>query len=105
MKRSPLFTMFPPQAGLGFLTLAVSLALTQPAHAIGCDEIPSPSNDGTIPPTIYIEGANAVGPLIAPLQQALSTDPEPITVVYIGDGGCLGADNFFNNRPITAKPQ
>ena len=25
-------------------------------------------------------------------------------MVYIGDGGCLGADNFFNNRPIPAKP-
>jgi hypothetical protein len=79
---------------------------TRLARAIACDALPSASNpsSGTLPPVVYIEGANAVGPFIAPLQQALSVDPNPINVVYIGDGGCVGANNFFTSTPISAKP-
>ncbi|HWA72927.1 MAG TPA: hypothetical protein VG937_11350 [Polyangiaceae bacterium] len=87
------------------LALSFCTALSANARALGCDEIPNVNGSGSKPPVVYVEGANAVGPLIAPLQQVLSTDPNPITVVYIGDGGCLGADNFFNNRPIPAKPK
>jgi hypothetical protein len=60
---------------------------------------------GATPPIVYIEGANAVGPFIALLQQALSVDPNPINLVYIGDGGCAGATNFFTSAPIGIKPK
>jgi hypothetical protein len=91
--------------------LAAGLCFTlfawpRPAQAIPCDAIPNASNPGsaTLPPVLYIEGANAVGPFIAPLQQALSVDPNPLNVVYIGDGGCVGANNFFTGTSISAKP-
>ena len=86
--------------------LPVSVFVAQPARALTCDALPNPSNpsSGTSPPVVYIEGANAVGPFIAPLQQALSVDPNPINLVYIGDGGCVGASNFFANKPIGSKP-
>jgi hypothetical protein len=82
------------------------IALPRAAHAITCDALPNASNpgSGTLPPVLYIEGANAVGPFIAPLQQALSVDPNPLNIVYIGDGGCVGANNFFTGTPISAKP-
>ena len=35
----------------------------------------------------------------------MSTDPSPITIVYIGDGGCKGANNFFANKPISTSPK
>jgi hypothetical protein len=76
----------------------------RPARAVTCDAIPS-LVEGKAAPVLYVEGANAVGPFLVPLQQALSTDPNPITLVYIGDGGCLGAGNFFTNLPISAKPK
>jgi hypothetical protein len=94
------------------LALAMSLAalamvaLPSPANAASCDALPdaaSPSN-GVTPPVVYVEGANAVGPFIALLQQALSVDPNPINLVYVGDGGCVGATNFFTSAPISAKP-
>jgi hypothetical protein len=89
------------------LTSALTLALCTPAalaRAVTCDAIPS-LVAGKASPVLYVEGANAVGPFLVPLQQALSTDANPITLVYIGDGGCLGAGNFFTNLPISAKPK
>jgi len=86
---------------------SATLANSGIARAVTCDSVPSAANptSGAVPPVVYIEGANAVGPFIAPLQQALSVDPNPITVVYIGDGGCVGANNFFTGASISAKPK
>jgi hypothetical protein len=77
------------------------------ARATMCDALPSAANPdaGSLPPVLYIEGANAVGPFIATLQQALSVDPNPINVVYVGDGGCVGATNFVTNAAISSKPK
>jgi hypothetical protein len=92
------------------LWLACSASLTtlgavRDAHAIACDALPSAVDpDAGVPPVLYVEGANAVGPFIAPLQQALSVDPNPINVIYIGDGGCVGAGNFFNDKSISSSP-
>ena len=81
------------------------MATTSQAHAIACDSIPNATApDGGVTPTIYIEGAAAVAPFLAPLQQALSVDPSPINLIYVGDGGCLGANDFFTNTPIPKKP-
>jgi hypothetical protein len=98
------------QTHLSLVIAAVAiapLANSGIARAVTCDSIPSAANpaSGTVPPVVYIEGANAVGPFIAPLQQALSVDPNPLTVVYIGDGGCVGANNFFSGASISAKPK
>jgi hypothetical protein len=90
------------------LTSAVAFALcaaAEPARAVSCDAIPSLVAGAPSAPVVYVEGANAVGPFLVPLQQALSTDSSPITLIYIGDGGCLGAGNFFTNLPISAKPK
>ena len=74
------------------------------AQAIPCDAIPDAVNaSASLPPVVYIQGANEIGPFIATLQQALSVDPNPVTLVYIEDGGCAGASHFFTNQPITAK--
>jgi hypothetical protein len=92
-----------PLAGLAFLT---TFTAAHSARAVSCDALPNAADPdaGASPPVLYIEGANAVGPFIAPLQQALSVDPNPINVVYIGDGGCVGAGNFFTDTSISAKP-
>jgi hypothetical protein len=75
------------------------------AGATTCDAIPALTEGGAPAPVVYVEGANAVGPYLVPLQQAMSTDPNPITIVYIGDGGCKGANNFFTNSPISTSPK
>lgn len=86
--------------------LHASLLCSRGAAALTCDALPNAGNpsSSTLPPVVYIEGANAVGPFIAPLQQALSVDADPINLVYIGDGGCVGAGNFFAGQPISSKP-
>ena len=91
--------------GLAALVFADIHAASPAAEAVTCDAIPSPTQSGPQAPVVYVEGANAVGPFLAPLQQALSTDSNPMTVVYIGDGGCLGANNFFANLPISSSPK
>jgi hypothetical protein len=91
------------RAGLMF---PAALLFERPAGAVTCNALPNagdPSSQ-TLPPVVYVEGANAVGPFIAPLQQALSVDANPINLVYIGDGGCVGASNFFGSLPIGSKP-
>jgi len=85
--------------------MALVLCASVEARAVSCDAIPSPIEGEPSAPVVYVEGANAVGPFLVPLQQALSTDPNPITLIYIGDGGCLGASNFFTNLPISVKPK
>jgi hypothetical protein len=86
--------------------LAASFFFSRGAVAATCDALPNAGDPSstTLPPVVYIEGANAVGPFIAPLQQALSVDVNPINIVYIGDGGCVGAGNFFAGQPISSKP-
>jgi hypothetical protein len=92
-------------------TLVVAMATFVPAYtapavayAITCNAIPSAADaSGPLPPVVYIQAANEVGPFIATLQQALSVDPNPINVVYIEDGGCAGANRFFANQPIAGN--
>jgi len=82
--------------GVATLAFLPTLAIPSVAAAVPCNALPSAANPdgGPTPHVLYVEGANAVGPLIALLQQALSLDPNPLNVVYIGDGGCVGATNF-----------
>jgi hypothetical protein len=94
--------------GVATLAFLPTLVVPSVAAAITCDALPnaaSPDGGGPTPHVLYVEGANAVGPLIALLQQALSLDPNPLNVVYIGDGGCVGATNFVTNTSISAKPK
>ncbi len=92
----------PRLAASALLALLASLAL--PARATPCDAIPAAGPDGGTAPVVYVEGADAVAPFLAPLQRALSVDRDPITVVYIGDGGCVGAANLFTSTPISKSP-
>jgi hypothetical protein len=98
MERATIRTGLAASALMGFCTIS------EVAHAVTCDAIPNP-NDGQVMPVVYVEGANAVGPFLVPLQQALSTDSNPVAIVYIGDGGCLGANNFFSSTPISNSPK
>ena len=90
--------------GLAASALIGFCTISSAAEAVTCDAIPSP-NDAQAMPVVYVEGANAVGPFLVPLQQAMSTDADPIAIVYVGDGGCLGANNFFSNTPISKSPK
>ncbi len=81
------------------------MTTTSWARAVPCSSIPNlAAPDAGPAPTVYVEGASAAAPFLAPLQQALSLDPSPINIVYVGDGGCLGASNFFTDTPIAKKP-
>ncbi|HVW24867.1 MAG TPA: hypothetical protein VHC69_05825 [Polyangiaceae bacterium] len=82
-----------------------SIGFASRAPAVTCDAIAGKSDGGAPAPVVYVEGANAVGPFLAPLQQALSVATDPIDIVYVGDGGCLGASNFFAGKSISAKPK
>jgi hypothetical protein len=94
-----------PAATIAAAAWMTAMGVTSRAHAIACDSIPNPASpDGGAAPTIYVEGAAAVGPYLAPLQQALSVDPSPINIVYVADGGCLGASDFFTNTPMPRRP-
>ena len=95
------------RSGPAWLAFLPTFLLPSVAGAVPCGALPSAANPdaGTPPHVLYIEGANAVGPLIAQLQQALSVDPNPLNVIYIGDGGCVGATNFITNVSISAKPK
>jgi hypothetical protein len=95
------------RSGPAWLAFLPTLLVPSVAWAVPCNALPNAANPdaGTPPHVLYIEGANAVGPLIAQLQQALSVDPNPLNVIYIGDGGCVGATNFISNLSISAKPK
>ena len=78
-----------------------SLGASRPAKAIGCDQLASALDpDGGAPPVVYIEGSTGSAPFVNQLQQALAIDPDPINLVYIGDGSCVGTSNFFGRSMI-----
>src|SRR5580692_2226685 len=71
---------------------------------IGCDQLPDAIDpDAGIPPVVYIEGSTGSQPFVTQLQQVLSTDADPINLVYIGDGSCVGTSNFFSGEQINTN--
>jgi hypothetical protein len=92
-------------SALAFAIAFVAASLTpSPAAAITCDMIPNALNpNAPTPPVVYVQASTSAGPFIAPLQQALSVDPNPVTVVFVSNGGCTGVNNFFTSQPIVSK--
>jgi hypothetical protein len=60
------------------------------ASAATCDTLPAP---------LYITGSSAVKPYMAALGQALAGTT---TIVYLGQGSCLGVDAIFNGTKLMA---
>jgi hypothetical protein len=91
--------------GLALGAGGATMAGARSAYAISCDALPNAANpDAGAPPVVYIEGSTGSAPFITQLQQVLSIDPDPINLVYIGDGSCVASKNFFGGSPISASP-
>ncbi|HLK39377.1 MAG TPA: hypothetical protein VKU41_21605 [Polyangiaceae bacterium] len=73
------------------------------AWAVTCDALPNLEHSATAPPVVYVEGSGAARALLGPLQAALSVDAKPMYLVFVGDGGCLGAGNFIATQPMSRK--
>jgi ABC-type phosphate transport system substrate-binding protein len=74
--------------------VALVLALTgasRPAHAIECAALPTP---------VYVTGSTAAKPLLLELSKYLATQTAPITIVYLGQGSCVGVDAILNGTPV-----
>jgi ABC-type phosphate transport system substrate-binding protein len=68
----------------------VTLAPTA-LRAAECAALPNP---------VYVTGSTAAKPLLIELGKYLSTQPSPITIVYLGQGSCTGVDAILNGTPI-----
>ena len=56
---------------------------TRPAAAADCADLPSP---------VFVTGSTAAKPILMQLARYLGSLAAPITIVYQGQGSCLGVD-------------
>ncbi|MFT3769957.1 MAG: hypothetical protein QM820_31400 [Minicystis sp.] len=72
---------------------AATGAITATAAAAPCANLPG---------TTYVTGSTAVKPFMAGLAKALaSANPVVSTIIYKGQGSCVGVDAIFNGTKIT----
>jgi len=75
------------------LASALSLAHTTPARAAACADL------GTT--RVYVAGSTAVRPFLTEVARTLKAAANPITIVYQGQGSCVGA-NYLTTSPAGA---
>jgi hypothetical protein len=51
------------------------------------------------PRVVYMSGSSALKPFLGPLQQVLSTDSSPYTIVYQSQGSCTGVGQIYGADP------
>lgn len=78
--------------GLVLLSLTV---LARPAVAADCATLPSP---------VFVTGSTASKPIFAAVGKALAAQTPPVTIVYSGQGSCVGVDAILNGTPIRGTP-
>lgn len=71
---------------------ALPLALASGAQAADCSTLPNP---------VYVAGSTAVRPFLAAVAQALAGATPPVTVVYQGQGSCVGVNYLASATPGT----
>jgi ABC-type phosphate transport system substrate-binding protein len=76
------------------LPLGVTALLAAPtlAHAANCSALPNP---------VYVAGSSAVKPFLAKVAMELAGLADPITVVYQGQGSCVGVQAMTGAAPGT----
>jgi len=80
-------------------TLALGLVLAAPARAqtnpptVKC-------YDATLRPNVvYITGSTAAKPFLGPLAKLLAKESTPYTIVYQGQGSCVGVSTIYQSDP------
>lgn len=68
---------------------AMGLALPNAAQAADCASLPKP---------VYVAGSTAVKPFLAAIAKSLVSATTPITIVYQGQGSCVGV-NYMTTSP------
>lgn len=71
---------------------AMGLALPSTASAADCASLPKP---------VYVAGSTAVKPFLAAIAKSLVSASTPITIVYQGQGSCVGV-NYMTTAPAGA---
>jgi ABC-type phosphate transport system substrate-binding protein len=74
----------------GFTMVAVLLA-ARFAHAADCAALPLP---------VYVAGSTAAKPLLAAVGKLLAGGAPSVTVVYAGQGSCVGVDGILKGTPL-----
>jgi hypothetical protein len=68
--------------------------------AVGASSAVCAVECATLPNPVYVTGSTAVKPLLIELSKYLSTQTAPITIVYLGQGSCMGVDAILNGTPV-----
>jgi len=71
---------------------AMGLTLPSTANAADCASLPKP---------VFVAGSTAVKPFLAAIAQSLVSATTPITIVYQGQGSCVGV-NYMTTAPAGA---
>jgi len=74
-----------------FALLLALTAASRPSRANECATVPNP---------VYVTGSTAAKPLLVELSKYLATQTSPTTIVYLGQGSCVGVDAILNGTPI-----
>jgi len=78
-------------SSLAAVTAFVAAASPASVDAAECATLPTP---------VYVTGSTAAKPLLIELSKYLVIQSSPITVVYLGQGSCVGIDAILNGTPI-----
>jgi ABC-type phosphate transport system substrate-binding protein len=73
------------------LLLASVLVGPRVALAADCTTLPGP---------VYLAGSTAAKPFVALVGKLLASQNPPVTVVYTGQGSCIGVDAVLNGTPL-----
>src|SRR5262249_21690264 len=75
------------QKRVKWITALAIAALPRAALAVDCSALPNP---------IYVKGSSAIQPFIQNMSVPLSTQANPVTLVYVNSGSCTGVDAVVN---------
>jgi ABC-type phosphate transport system substrate-binding protein len=73
------------------LTVAWTLAATRPAAGADCTTLANP---------VYVTGSTAAKPILAAIAKVLVAQTPPVTIVYAGQGSCVGVDAILNGTAL-----
>lgn len=75
------------------LGLVAVISLASPARAA--------TDCTTLPNAVYVTGSSAFKPILAELAKVLAAPPNPLTIIYRGQGSCTGVDAILNSTALT----
>lgn len=79
--------------GLAFMGV---LAVSEDAFALACDAT------GLAGTPVYVAGSSAAKPMLKQISNTLAAAAQPVRLIYVSLGSCLGLSQFTTNTNVTA---